>query len=647
MPYRDFYHMQAEAFGSLPVLNLFYSSRTHQDGWRYLVGGIAAREPFLLVTGDYGMGKTLLCMMLVRLLEKKQSASFVHITDPHCGFSGILRQTAACLAIGSHEKEESGMLAALYDHLQNQGRRQTVSVIIDDAQELDSITLVRLRAFANFNRDGFFPVQLIFFAHPSLADLLKAPQLMALDQRIKRRHRLMPLTLQETKEYIYFRLFKSGAPGTPSFTEDALQEIYASTGGVPRLINNICDASLTRSASKMETVISRGAVREARADAGALFAKAGAQAAGEQPRSDGAARAFHAPPVCIAPLEQLPPPVPGSKTAMTVPKQPPRALFIKAAAVAAACIAAFLLIQHYDGGAAPDTTLQDHMTAGKTAPLRNAVGAPGIMENVTRAAQPPASEPLPAALPADIRPAITTPLHDRYAEDAPGIIDNKTAGHHAAASPPAPDVLVASDNASSGRNAGMLAEQPAASAPGNPSSSAALSDREPPTRPYTLKVSCFNTPESAKNAAVYYAKKKLSPFAAKINLQQQGIWWIFYLGGFASRDEAFAARASCNLTDAQVIPMPFACRVGVFASIEKAGDLNARLEQLGCCPYAIDNGNGTVSLFTGAFMQRFNAEARQKTLADKNIESAIHTLKAVSPQQAGTRSVGSMRGLKP
>ena len=91
MPYRDFYRMQAEAFASLPVLNLFYSSRTHQDGWRYMLRGIAAREPFLFVAGDYGMGKTLLGMMLVRLLKKK-CLPLVQITDPLCGFSGILRQ---------------------------------------------------------------------------------------------------------------------------------------------------------------------------------------------------------------------------------------------------------------------------------------------------------------------------------------------------------------------------------------------------------------------------------------------------------------------------------------------------------------------------------------------------------------------------
>jgi hypothetical protein len=92
---------------------------------------------------------------------------------------------------------------------------------------------------------------------------LKSPQLEALGQRIKRKCHLHPLALDETKEYIYFRLLKSGAPGVPAFSEDAVRGVFDFSKGVPRLINNLCDTCLLLGAKQKVTTIDTAIVTQA------------------------------------------------------------------------------------------------------------------------------------------------------------------------------------------------------------------------------------------------------------------------------------------------------------------------------------------------------------------------------------------------
>ncbi len=640
MPYRDFYRMQAEAFGSLPVLNLFYSSRTHQDGWRYLLRGIAAREPFLFVAGDYGMGKTMLSMMLARLLKKKD-IPLVQITDPHCGFSGILRQTAALLGIATPGLGgEEPLLTAIYDRLGSRESRQAILVIIDDAQELGAEALVRLRAFANFNRDGFFPLQLIFFAHPSFSSLLRDPRLAAMDQRIKRRHRLAPLTLQETREYIYFRLVKSGAPGAPFFDDDAVREIHTATGGIPRLINNICDASLTRGASKLETCITLATVREARSDQAESFMPR-VVAPGRSAAPDNG-RPFSAPPVHIAARTQLadtePGPVPEAPVPVRSRKPWMPAAACAGAAAAAACLTVFFFLRFYDP-AAPEMPTEHQVTAVPAAalpgtqrsanpalPEKDVSAASGGLAGADVAAaeamgQAGSLEKPEAAAPAAGQEAASGLAGaDVAAAEAMGQAGSLEKPEAAATAAPVPQAAVAGAAQADAPAAGQAAPVPEDLFGGLPT----VPDQG---RPFTLRLGCYKTAESADAAASVYARRKLAPFVAHVNLQQQGRWWIFYTGSFASREEAERARARIEMPDADIIFMPYACRVGVYASADMDAGLVSAMQQLGCVPYVLANGDGTVSLFAGVYRQRDNAEVLKKALAENNIGSTVVLLR--------------------
>ena len=255
--------MQTEAFISLPLPEVFFTSRTHKIAWNYLVYGIKSHEPYLLVAGDYGMGKTLLCLKLVKALQKKESYPFSYISNSNYSYATIVREIVKRLGLEMKQDEESSLQSVLYEHFESQKAIQPFYCILDDVQEFDPMTLVKLRLLANFNHYGVFPLRMIFFAHTSFMERLQSPSMRPLDQRIKRRYTLVPFDLGETKEYIYFRLLNAGAIMSPYFTDNAIEHLFDYTGGIPRLINNICDACLLIGASREMNEIDTPLVEEA------------------------------------------------------------------------------------------------------------------------------------------------------------------------------------------------------------------------------------------------------------------------------------------------------------------------------------------------------------------------------------------------
>ncbi len=262
--YKEFYLMRKEPFDSHPSPELFYKSKVHQTAWHYLVQGIKQHEPILVLAGEYGAGKTLLFLKLVRLLDKKSRLPIVAVPSPTYTFATVLEKIVEKLlniSTGSIDAvEESTLQQAVYEHFEKAENRSPIYVIIDDAQEFSYSFINKLRLFASYNCDGFFPIRLIFFSHHSFLKMLRYKKLVALGQRIKRIYHLKPLNFEETKEYIYFRLIHSGATGTPVFNDEAIAVIQDVSGGNPRLINNVCDNCLLVAGDERVNLIDLGLV---------------------------------------------------------------------------------------------------------------------------------------------------------------------------------------------------------------------------------------------------------------------------------------------------------------------------------------------------------------------------------------------------
>jgi general secretion pathway protein A len=268
--YKQFYLMKKEPFDSHPSPELFYKSSPHQKGWDYLVHGLKKNEPILLMAGEYGAGKTLLCLKLVKLLKKNSQLPSVFVPTPTYNFIMVLEKILIELGlpIGRYETdpaEEPRLQQAIYGYFENQTtmKKKFIYVVIDDAQEFDYNFINKLRLFASYNCSGHFPIRIVLFAHHSFFKMLEYKKMVAFGQRIKRIYYLKPLNFEETREYIYFRLIHSGATGTPVFDDHAIALIQTVSKGSPRLINNICDNCLLVAGNKQCNLIDPYLVNQA------------------------------------------------------------------------------------------------------------------------------------------------------------------------------------------------------------------------------------------------------------------------------------------------------------------------------------------------------------------------------------------------
>jgi type II secretory pathway predicted ATPase ExeA len=266
--YKEFYMMQKEPFDSHPSPEVFYKSETHRNCWNYLMHGIKANEPILLVEGDYGAGKTLLFLKLVTLLKRHKKRPAVWIPTPTYNYSMMLEKIVEKL-LGFPLENDAGydeetLQKHIYEYFETESNeKKFVYIIIDDAQEFSVTFLNKLRLLASSNFNGQFPIRLIFFAHYSFSKLLDQKTLIALAQRIRRVYHLSGLNFEETREYIYFRLLYSGASGTPVFDDNAIHLIQQISKGRPRLINNLCDSCLIIASSEKKNLVDSEIVHKA------------------------------------------------------------------------------------------------------------------------------------------------------------------------------------------------------------------------------------------------------------------------------------------------------------------------------------------------------------------------------------------------
>ena len=248
--YQEFFQMKAEAFSNQPLPGLFFTSKSHQSVWACLVSEINRSEPFLLVTGEYGMGKTTLCLKLVRALKKHGRLPFLHIATPNYDYTAILQRIAGRLGLAVEGLGLAQLQDRIFQYFEQEQPPKGIILIFDDVQDMGMATLANLRLLVNFSHDGYFPFRLILFGHPSFIQRLHSQVLRALNQRIRRRLSLEPLSPPETREYVYFRLYRAGGTGSPIFTDEALRLLYDYSRGIPRLINNVCDICLFLAASE-------------------------------------------------------------------------------------------------------------------------------------------------------------------------------------------------------------------------------------------------------------------------------------------------------------------------------------------------------------------------------------------------------------
>lgn len=240
--YKEFYGLTAYPFALTSDPEFFYPSAAHEGCLRHLLHGLERDYGLLVLTGEVGVGKTILVHALVRILDKHTHIAFlVHSRlDP----LDILQSVSQEFGLDTVGKSKTELLSNLRHLLLSYAMvNEPALLIIDEAQNLSIDVLEELRLLRNFEHKGRALLPMILIGQTPLEDTLERPELMQLRQRIEFQDRLRALDEAETQRYVERRLAIAGARYL-IFTPSAMQEIFIHTRGVPRLINLLCDRAL-------------------------------------------------------------------------------------------------------------------------------------------------------------------------------------------------------------------------------------------------------------------------------------------------------------------------------------------------------------------------------------------------------------------
>jgi len=250
--YEQYYGFAEKPFSLTPDPKYLYRSQPHADAFDLLQYAIRRREGFVVVTGDIGTGKTTLCRAVLEEIDRTTFTALV--LNPFLSEEDLLKRILQDFGVISRDELKSGRLAhvskqELIDALQDFllgliPLKASAVLIIDEAQALPLPVLEQIRILSNLETDKEKLLQIILVGQLDLGTLLRSPEVRQLDQRVSIRYQLDPLDAEAVAAYVAHRLTIAGGSASVAFTAPALAEVHRLSGGIPRLINLICDRAL-------------------------------------------------------------------------------------------------------------------------------------------------------------------------------------------------------------------------------------------------------------------------------------------------------------------------------------------------------------------------------------------------------------------
>jgi general secretion pathway protein A len=241
--YLEYYGLKEPPFNITPNPRFLFYSAKHREAFNHLLYGIRERKGFVQLTGEVGAGKTTLCRAMLDQLGPNFSTAL--ILNPVLDSDQLMKSIAMEFGLDVKGRDKLETIAAMNIFLLRQMEQGKDAVlIIDEAQDLTNELLEQVRLLSNLETDERKLLQIVLMGQPELRERLNDYRLRQLRQRITVRYHLRPLKRREVEQYIQHRLQVSGSKGGPYFTTPAVWRIFRYSGGIPRLVNALCDKCL-------------------------------------------------------------------------------------------------------------------------------------------------------------------------------------------------------------------------------------------------------------------------------------------------------------------------------------------------------------------------------------------------------------------
>ena len=241
--YESHYGLSSKPFQLTPDPAFFFASKWHKRAMSYLQYGLSQAEGFIVITGGIGTGKTTIANSLLADIEDDIVAA--QIVTPKLSPDELVKMVASKFEIDVANKSKTDLLEALENYLfglSKQGKRALL--LVDEAQNLPLETIEELRMLSNFQQAGKPLLQSFLLGQEELQPILRAPNMEQFRQRIVASCHLAPLSEQECREYIEYRMHNAGWNGSALFSDSAYTSIHDFTTGIPRKINTLMDRIL-------------------------------------------------------------------------------------------------------------------------------------------------------------------------------------------------------------------------------------------------------------------------------------------------------------------------------------------------------------------------------------------------------------------
>ncbi|MCK8603898.1 ExeA family protein [Desulfoferrobacter suflitae] len=255
--YLDFFALKKRPFVLSPDPEFLFLSRGHDLALTHLEYGLFNNMGIVALTGEVGAGKTTLLKYLFERVKRTLDVGMIFNT--HLDPQAFLEALVGEFELDVPAAGKSNLIDALYKHfLRTYSQGDHCVIVVDEAQNLPLDTFEELRMLSNLEAGNESLVQIVLVGQPQLRERLFHPSLLQLAQRVSVYYHLAPLSVEEVGQYIEHRLKVAGyEKPAPLFREEAVELIAQASRGTPRIINTICDGSLTYAFAEEIAVVDR------------------------------------------------------------------------------------------------------------------------------------------------------------------------------------------------------------------------------------------------------------------------------------------------------------------------------------------------------------------------------------------------------